>query len=210
VEQVFHFGGQDVPVDAVIGTWLLDALSVAVTATDLEGQLFYANAAAERLVGWPRGRMMGCRNSDFLAGPADPPLSAEIDATVATGQRWDGDFSFAKPDGTSVRVRFEKAPLWWGGVVVGSISATGPIEPQGLQATRHPGWDTLTDAEERVARMLADGLLIAEIGDLTDAPFSDVHEHALHVFEKLDIGSRLELARAVILRNMRLGRDDPA
>jgi PAS domain S-box-containing protein len=128
VEPVFHFGGTEVPVGSMVGTWLLDAADVAITATDLEGRLFYANPAAERLVDWPLERLLGAKNRDFIPKPADRPMSDEVTATVATGQGWQGTMRIRRGDGQVAELRFSKQPLWWGGVVVGSVTASWAAE----------------------------------------------------------------------------------
>lgn len=128
MEPVFHFGGTEIPVGSMVGTWLLDAADVAITATDLEGRLFYANPAAEKLVGLPRERMLGAKNRDFIPKPADRPMSDEITAAVATGQGWQGTLPIRRGDGEVADLRFSKVPLWWGGVVVGSVTASWAAE----------------------------------------------------------------------------------
>ncbi len=49
---------------------LLDGLSDGVIATDLLGRIVYANAAAERLLGWPEGELIATPVSAPLPGPA--------------------------------------------------------------------------------------------------------------------------------------------
>lgn len=128
MEPVFHFGGTEVPVGSMVGTWLLDAADVAITATDLEGRLFYANPAAEKLVGLPLERLLGAKIRDFVPKPADRPMSDEITAAVATGQGWQGTLPIRRGDGEVADLRFSKVPLWWGGIVVGSVTASWAAE----------------------------------------------------------------------------------
>jgi DNA-binding CsgD family transcriptional regulator len=56
------------------------------------------------------------------------------------------------------------------------------------------GWDSLTPMEQRVVELVADGRSNAEIADKLFIGVSTVKTHLVHVYEKLGIGSRTELA----------------
>jgi DNA-binding CsgD family transcriptional regulator len=63
------------------------------------------------------------------------------------------------------------------------------------------GWAGLTDAEVTVARLVADGLKNREVAERLFVSAHTVSMHLRHVFTKLDINSRVELARLVYLRD---------
>lgn len=59
------------------------------------------------------------------------------------------------------------------------------------------GWQNLTSTERRVAQVVADGLTNREAGRRVYMSQHTVDAHLRHIFRKLDIGSRVELARIV-------------
>ncbi|MEV5706374.1 LuxR C-terminal-related transcriptional regulator [Actinoallomurus sp. NPDC052274] len=63
------------------------------------------------------------------------------------------------------------------------------------------GWGSLTDTERRIAELVAQGLTNRQVADQL---FISVHTtafHLRHIFRKLEIGSRFELARRVMEEN---------
>ena len=59
------------------------------------------------------------------------------------------------------------------------------------------GWESLTDAELQVARLAAEGYTNRGIADRLFVSPHTVNTHLRHVFDKLDIRSRVDLTRAV-------------
>ena len=59
------------------------------------------------------------------------------------------------------------------------------------------GWASLTPAEQAVASLVADGLTNPQIGARLYISRRTVHTHLVHVFAKLDIASRAQLAAQV-------------
>jgi DNA-binding CsgD family transcriptional regulator len=59
------------------------------------------------------------------------------------------------------------------------------------------GWAALTPAERAVADLVADGLTNPQIGDRLYISRRTVHTHLAHIFAKLDIASRAQLAAQV-------------
>jgi DNA-binding CsgD family transcriptional regulator len=59
------------------------------------------------------------------------------------------------------------------------------------------GWLSLTPAEQAVASLVADGLSNPQIGDRLYISRRTVQTHLAHVFAKLDIASRAQLAAQV-------------
>lgn len=63
------------------------------------------------------------------------------------------------------------------------------------------GWSSLTDRERQVAELVADGLTNPEIAERLVIGLATVKDHLLHVFSKLDVTRRGELAREIWRRN---------
>ena len=78
----------------------------------------------------------------------------------------------------------------------------GRAEAAAATRTRRPatGWQALTDAEQRVAQLVAEGLANREVAERLFLSRYTVETHLKHVFAKLGIASRTELA-AVAPRN---------
>jgi pimeloyl-ACP methyl ester carboxylesterase/DNA-binding CsgD family transcriptional regulator len=81
---------------------------------------------------------------------------------------------------------------------VADISAA-PVEGTAATATartRRPatGWEALTDAERRVAHLVAEGLANREVAERLYVSRYTVETHLKHVFAKLGLSSRTELA----------------
>jgi DNA-binding CsgD family transcriptional regulator len=62
----------------------------------------------------------------------------------------------------------------------------------------HGGWDALTPAERQVALLVAEGRTNRDIADQLFVSPNTVRTHLRHIFEKLAVRSRVELARATV------------
>jgi DNA-binding CsgD family transcriptional regulator len=62
------------------------------------------------------------------------------------------------------------------------------------------GWDSLTPTEERVVALVAEGLTNPQAAERLFVSRATVKAHLAHVFEKLDVKSRSELAAAYASR----------
>ncbi len=60
------------------------------------------------------------------------------------------------------------------------------------------GWDSLTDTEKAVARLVAEGLNNRQIGGRMYISTHTVAHHLRQAFRKLQIASRVELTRVVM------------
>ncbi|MCW2764234.1 MAG: putative regulatory protein, partial [Nocardioides sp.] len=69
------------------------------------------------------------------------------------------------------------------------------------------GWGSLTEAELRVARLVARALTNRVIADELELSPHTVESHLRHAFRKLDIGSRIELTRVVLRQEAALEND---
>ena len=76
-------------------------------------------------------------------------------------------------------------------------------------ARRRPsvGWASLTVTERRVADLVADGLTNPQIGTRLFVSRRTVQTHVSHIFAKLDLSSRAQLA-AVVSEHRPRGRED--
>jgi len=63
------------------------------------------------------------------------------------------------------------------------------------------GWNSLSDSERRVADLVALGYSNKEIGDRLYMSHRTVGSHLYHIFPKLGLRSRVELARVVVERS---------
>jgi DNA-binding CsgD family transcriptional regulator len=71
---------------------------------------------------------------------------------------------------------------------------------RGPRGRPQSGWLSLTPAEQAVASLVADGLSNPQIGDRLFISRRTVQAHLAHVFAKLDIASRAQLAAQVTAR----------
>jgi DNA-binding CsgD family transcriptional regulator len=79
-----------------------------------------------------------------------------------------------------------------------SLRALGVrLGQRGVRSRPSTGWASLTPAERRVAELVSEGLLYKEIGARLFVSRRTVETHVTHLFAKLGIASRIELARMV-------------
>ncbi len=64
------------------------------------------------------------------------------------------------------------------------------------------GWASLTPAERDVVRLVAAGHSNAEIGQRLFISANTVKKHLTHVYAKVDVGGRAELAAQVARRDL--------
>lgn len=110
--------------------------------------------------------------------------------------------------GTSVEVRCE--PVVDGGVVAAAVlrlqpmSSLAPVEA----ARRGPttfGWESLTDTERSVIALVAEGLTNRQAGERLFVSRYTVDFHLRSIFRKLDLTSRVDLARMALQRTAARG-----
>ena len=71
------------------------------------------------------------------------------------------------------------------------------------------GWDSLTGTESEVAALVAQGLTNRQVAREAFMSRHTVDSHLRHIFHKLGIGSRVQLARLVVERGPAGGRQWP-
>jgi DNA-binding CsgD family transcriptional regulator len=148
----------------------------------LNDRKMIANAAASRLLDPSDQEMLWDRASRSLDN-GQPTVSA---------------VSLAK--GTSVAVMIE--PITDGASVVGALLILDRLAPSGARRTF--GWESLTEAERGVAELVAQGLSNREVATQLILSPHTVGAHLRQIFRKLDISSRVKLARIVTLQNPEL------
>jgi DNA-binding CsgD family transcriptional regulator len=79
------------------------------------------------------------------------------------------------------------------------------------RATARPtsGWESLTDAEMTVVRLVAEGLGSRAVADQLFVSLNTVNTHLRHIFTKLGLRSRVELTRAFVEREQRISSRAP-
>jgi DNA-binding CsgD family transcriptional regulator len=89
----------------------------------------------------------------------------------------------------------------WLDQVARQLRALGVPVPRRRRRTRAShGWESLTDAERRVVELAAEGLTNPQIGERLFISRRTAQTHLGHVFAKLGISSRVELAAEVTRR----------
>jgi PAS domain S-box-containing protein len=144
---------------------LLDAISAAVIATDLDGRIFYWNAAAERLYGYAPGDLLGAHAGELLVSPDDRDYGAEIMASVLAGTPWTGEFRVRTAVGGTIPVRITDSPLIRDGEVVGVIGVAEDLSA-GTYARRDA--DLLATRLSRLARVTAELSAAETVEQVTD------------------------------------------
>ena len=118
----------------------------------------------------------------------NPAEAGEYDALIARVSEALGD-------------EFDAA--WAAGLTMTADQAIGLLSRgRGPRDRPSAGWPSLTPTETEVARLVSQGMSNAAVGQRLFMSRSTVKTHLAHIFEKLGIGSRAELAATA-------ARDDP-
>jgi DNA-binding CsgD family transcriptional regulator len=80
--------------------------------------------------------------------------------------------------------------------VIGAVVHFSPIAPTALGVDIRTGWARLTDTERAVAELVAAGYTNREAATKLFISPHTVDYHLRHIFRKLDIDSRIQLATA--------------
>lgn len=116
---------------------------------------------------------------------------------------------FALADGSAVNVFIEA--ILDGGEFAGALvrfaaSTHEPPLSRRSHSSKPPrptfGWDSLTEAEHTVTELVAEGLTNREVAARLFLSPHTVDSHLRHIFRKLDINSRVDLARMVTARSI--------
>jgi DNA-binding CsgD family transcriptional regulator len=99
--------------------------------------------------------------------------------------------------GRSLAVYTDIGATWDSGRVRSRLRGLGVRRRLVASEPEARGWDTLTASELAVVRLVAEGLTNREVADRLFVSPHTVNSHVRHVFTKLGINSRVELARLV-------------
>ena len=80
---------------------LLDVISQAVVATDVEGRITYWNRHAEELYGWRRDEVIGQSALDIIASESTFNVFALYFSELLAGNTWSGDITLKRRDGST-------------------------------------------------------------------------------------------------------------
>lgn len=143
----------------------LAGLAAQADAAEEATRLFAAAAAPRDRLGYPR------------AGVAGPTVAADL--ARATSALEPSAFASAWESGTAMSV----------------LEAVGYCaRGRGTRKRPATGWDSLTPAEQDVVRLVAAGLRNAEIAARLFVSPQTVKSHLSHIFAKLNVATRAELA----------------
>jgi DNA-binding CsgD family transcriptional regulator len=145
--------------------------------------------------------MMTNAAADRVVQPGDEAVLWEC-AQRLLGSRRD-TATIVLSGGTSVEVRCE--PVLDGGVVAAAVLRLQPMSslaPVGAARRGHTtfGWESLTDTECSVIALVAEGLTNRQAGERLFISRYTVDFHLRSIFRKLDLTSRVDLARMALQR----------
>jgi len=117
---------------------LLDSVGEAVAAGDRDGRVIYINAAAERLFGVRAADIIGKDGRAILGGSQALASAERIHKRLMKGQRYSGDLTLARADGTEFVAHITGAPAFdANGALLGLIAViTDPTQRQRLERER--------------------------------------------------------------------------
>jgi DNA-binding CsgD family transcriptional regulator len=163
-----------------------------------------------------RGPLAAVSRGALLTNAAAAHLLTEADRTRLWDFAWRGlgatgtiDSPFILADGRGVALALEG--IFDGGAVVGMLvrfptmcdvpSSRRPVRTSRSSRPTY-GWDSLTEAEQSVTDLVADGLTNRQVASRLFLSPHTVDSHLRHIFRKLDINSRVELVRIVTTRSI--------
>jgi DNA-binding CsgD family transcriptional regulator len=105
--------------------------------------------------------------------------------------------------GRALEIYAQAGAAWDAGRVRSRLRALGVRRRLVAERHRGNGWSAMTDSELAVARLVADGLTNREVAERLFVSHHTVSAHLRHVFAKLNVNSRVELARIASLHDAR-------
>jgi DNA-binding NarL/FixJ family response regulator len=185
LEQQAHLAAADDPDRAVdlhhealaervehgLRTFYVDSLDALAT---LGGRAQPAPEAVRVLAASDRAR-------DAMAAPRDPARRQAHDAAVQGLRGALGDRAFTEAWAEGARLTLEEAVAY-------------VRRARGSRRRPSTGWDSLTSTELEVVRLVVDGLNNPEIGRRLFMSRGTVKAHLSHVYAKLGVANRTELA----------------
>src|SRR5918994_1887402 len=80
---------------------LLEQVSAAVIATDMQGMVLIWNRYAEELYGWTRQEALNRDIAELTVGPTEVEVAEEIMERLRAGKDWEGEFVVRRKDGST-------------------------------------------------------------------------------------------------------------
>lgn len=150
-------GAQGAEAQARLLGQLLDAVGQAVIATDLEGNIVYWSASAERLYGWRSEEVMGRNVLEVTPSESMRERAGEIMAALKAGEAWTGEFEVRRKDGSSFPVEVTDAPIRGpAGELLGIVGISADVsERKGLERALEQERKRLSDAFTRAPAFMA-------------------------------------------------------
>jgi sigma-54 dependent transcriptional regulator, acetoin dehydrogenase operon transcriptional activator AcoR len=138
--------------------------------------------------------------ADRLVAPGDEAVLWECALRLLSSH---GDSAVVElSGGRAVQVRGK--PVLDGGVLTAAMLRLQPLSaaPDGAspRGTRPYGWESLTDTERSVTELVAEGLTNRQAAERLFISRHTVDAHLRAIFRKLDLTSRIDLARVVLQR----------
>jgi PAS domain S-box-containing protein len=91
---------------------MLDAVGEAVIVTDPDGTIRFWNDAAADLYGWSADEVMGRSILEVTPSPEMEAAAGEIMETLGRGERWSGEFTVQKRDGSTFPALVSDTPVF--------------------------------------------------------------------------------------------------
>jgi len=91
---------------------MLDQIAQAVIATDLNGQIIYANRAAYALYRWINDDVVGLNLLDVTPAEGMAEKNVEIMGELRAGKSWSGEFFIRRGDGTPFTALVTNSPVY--------------------------------------------------------------------------------------------------
>jgi len=101
-----------------------------------------------------------------------------------------------------LRAMLEPAALEEGGALPIWDAVAWARRGRGERGRPDRGWESLTPTEQRVVELVAEGLLNKDVAQKLFVSVATVKTHLIHVFAKLDVRTRAELAAAAARRGV--------
>lgn len=125
----------------VAASEILESIGQSVIATDLNGVVFYWNAAAQELYGWTASEAIGRNIASLTVPEVAQDVAAGILAAVSRGEPWSGGFPVRRKDGRRFPALVTDAGIFIKGRLVGIVGTS-----TNLGAALRPLLERSTDA----------------------------------------------------------------